>query len=452
MRGLGSSVIALLWLGLAAWVSGQEGANTDAADPLTLPESAAVDTTETPPGQLTFRPPTPLGGDIWGQTYHRYSHPPVHSCPECVPDVSPPCPCQPCVSVYGSAEVLAWWLQDQFFPVLITTGTEVSQGILGQPGTRVLFGGRREDLNERLGGRFTAGVWFDDCRTSAVEVSGFFLGERSVPFVVNSVAAPVIARPFVDINNNRPFRELATFPGILTGSVSVRAPTSLWGIEANLRKKLCCTCNWQWYGYLGFRVLDLDEGLEIIENLIAQTTIATDRGNILPGDTINVTDRFDTDNVFYGAQIGLGTEYQYGRWFVDMKAKLAVGGVAQKVHINGFQVIQTAGGVQEFTGGLLALPSNIGRHSRGRVAVVPEWNVNVGYQLHPHCRAFVGYSFLYLSNVVRPGDQIDLNVDVTQIPNFATDAQPANVNQPAVLFRDTDFWAQGLNFGLEFRY
>ena len=86
--------------------------------------------------------------------------------------------------------------------------------------------------------------------------------------------------------------------------------------------------------------------------------------------------------------------------------------------------------------------------------MVPETELNVGYQLTPHARAFVGYDLLYWSTVVRPGDQIDPVLDVTQIPNFALlhGQTPTNQGRPLVPFKESGFWAQGMNIGIEFRY
>jgi hypothetical protein len=111
-------------------------------------------------------------------------------------------------------------------------------------------------------------------------------------------------------------------------------------------------------------------------------------------------------------------------------------------------------GATRFAGGLLALPSNIGHFARDRFAVVPELGVNVGFQLTNHLRAFAGYNFLYWSSVLRPGDQIDRGLNELAIPNFGSQpGTPAgDSRRPAVPFRDSDFWAQGVNFGLEFRY
>jgi hypothetical protein len=111
-------------------------------------------------------------------------------------------------------------------------------------------------------------------------------------------------------------------------------------------------------------------------------------------------------------------------------------------------------------GGLLALSSNIGHFSRDRFSVVPELGLTVGYNITCHMRVFVGYNFLYMSNVLRPGDQIDPILDARKIPNFvklaptsaaATSTLPISVH-PTVPFNEANFWAQGVNCGLEFHY
>ncbi len=65
--------------------------------------------------------------------------------------------------------------------------------------------------------------------------------------------------------------------------------------------------------------------------------------------------------------------------------------------------------------GFVASGSNSGQFTRDRFAVVPELGINVGYQITRHVRASVGYTFLYWSSIVRPGDQVDLGLSGTQI-------------------------------------
>ena len=166
-----------------------------------------------------------------------------------------------------------------------------------------------------------------------------------------------------------------------------------------------------------------------------------------------VFDSFETRNQFYGGQVGARAEYRRGPWFLDLRGMVALGNTRQSVTINGGQAVTDANGTTTlFTGGLLALPTNIGRVTRDRFTVVPELTINVGWQVSPLMRIFVGYNFLFWSNVLRPGDQIDRVVDVTQIPNFRTTAMPTGLARPGVPLEGTSFWAQGLNFGLELRY
>src|SRR5947208_17125615 len=54
-------------------------------------------------------------------------------------------------------------------------------------------------------------------------------------------------------------------------------------------------------------------------------------------------------------------------------------------------------------GGLLALPTNIGHVRENHFAVVPDVSAKIGYQVAPSIRIHAGYSFLYWTNVIRPG-------------------------------------------------
>ena len=97
------------------------------------------------------------------------------------------------------------------------------------------------------------------------------------------------------------------------------------------------------------------------------------------------------------------------------------------------------------------MPSNIGRFSRDMFVVAPEATINLGYQVTPAMRVFVGYNILYLSNVVRAGNQIDPIVNPNLITS-TTGTTPSLPVRPAFAFKGTDLWAQGVNLVLEFRY
>jgi hypothetical protein len=373
---------------------------------------------------------------------------------------------------YGSADYLLWWTKDVPLPPLATTGSpnDFLPGVLGQPHTRILFGGVPVETEEQSGGRFTVGYWLDCDHTCGVEGTFFFLGNRTIPFRATSGQFGVLGRPFIDVTSGGPFGEVSFFPGLATGTFSVNNSSGLLGAEANGRKKICCytcPCNpccdpcqpcepCRPWGYrvdvlAGFRYLHLREKLGITESLQVNPTEM-----IFPqfaGDRIQVFDRFETRNNFYGGQVGLNGHFFKGPWCVDLLAKVALGDNNEEVNINGGQTIITPAGVTStFVGGLLALPSNIGSHRHDEFAVVPEVQVNAGYQVCDHLCVRAGYSFLYWSRVARPGDQIDLVLNPAQIPNFGVPGNPNNPARPAVLFRQTDFWAQGVNLGLEVRW
>jgi hypothetical protein len=78
--------------------------------------------------------------------------------------------------------------------------------------------------------------------------------------------------------------------------------------------------------------------------------------------------------------------------------------------------------------------------------------VNLGAQITPRLRARVGYTFLYWSEVSRPGNQIDRALNPTQIPGPTGSPALVGAPRPAPLNSSTSYRAQGLNFGLELRY
>ena len=100
-------------------------------------------------------------------------------------------------------------------------------------------------------------------------------------------------------------------------------------------------------------------------------------------------------------------------------------------------------------GALLALESNSGTFSRDEFSVVSEFGATLGYALSARSRFLVGYTFIYWPNVVRAGEQIDLNVNTDLLPPPQATDDP---EVPAFAFNETNFWAQGISLGLEYRW
>lgn len=375
----------------------------------------------------------------------------------CDPCCGPVC-CEGCCGTccadrghfWFSGEYLLWAFKRDTLPPLVTGNSLGLPAALGAPGTAILFGGDGTDNKDLSGGRVTIGYWCCHCPDLGIEGSYFMLGQQSKTFALGSNGMTSLGRPLNVVNptldafgNIVPPGENVEIVslGSTSGSVMVTTTSRLWGAELNGRYKWCCGDCWHVDFLAGFRYVDLQESLNITENLNS------------PGTNVIVSDRFGTHDQFYGGQIGLDTELRWRRWFLGGTFKLAMGDMSEQVRIGGNTVFTPAGGTPiAQNGGVLALASNIGTFTKNRFAVVPEAGLKFGLQVTEHMRIFAGYNFLYLSDVVRPGDQIDRRVNTNQFPSVFSGTTLAQPALPAVLFKQTDFWAQGLTAGMEFRY
>jgi hypothetical protein len=314
--------------------------------------------------------------------------------------------------------------------------------VVGRPGTEF-------DFDQHSGVRLTGGAWLDPAQQMGVEFGYFILERRTINLSSSSLANQLLGRPYFDpIQSSTAILQLARpTPGAMTGGANVDGDNSLWGLEANVRID-CTVFSDRTDFVIGFRHLQLSESLTI-----------NSFSNGVPGDpftsgsSYTSFEQFGTHNQFYGPQFGIAADRRYGDWFLDIAFKLGLGLMHEVVNINGFSTAGIAGGpTATAVGAMLALPSNIGHYSRDRFAAIPELTLTLGRQLTPRLRAAISYNFLYLSDVVRPGDQINLNVDSRTIP-FGTNLDPSvPPGQPQFGFQTAEFWAQGINFSLEFRY
>ncbi|QEL17228.1 BBP7 family outer membrane beta-barrel protein [Limnoglobus roseus] len=353
-----------------------------------------------------------------------------------------------------SAEYLLWFTKSAEYPALLTTSSPAFGGIQGSGDTRTIFGNGSFGDTLHSGGRFGIGRYFGCDQRWAFDGSVFFLGTNNNSFTANSADYPVLARPFTNVNQNIPFSEVITSPGLSVGMAQIDSEISLWGAEANLRRRLAGTSCARLDLIGGFRYLDLREGVRVTETFMRTPDSPTSIGvpNAMSG---TVFDSFRTVNQFYGATVGLSGELRRGRWFSNLTTKVSLGTVYQKAIIDGGQqIVFDTGAIGTASGGLLTAPgANIGTYTQNKFAVVPEVGFNLGYQVTPNCRFFVGYNFLYLSSALRPGDQIDTNLDITRIPNFPVPGvSQFPVVRPTVPLKDKDFFAQGVSFGLQWRW
>lgn len=377
-----------------------------------------------------------------------------------------PCCGLPLGMLWWEADYLLWWAKGMEIPPLVTAG---STGALGAADTQILYGDDRILDDVRSGFRVGLGSWLDCGRCYGLEGDYWMLGEATDHFQASSDAngSPSLFRPFFNVNPrdadgdfNPPAREdaeIVSTPEVLAGAVLVDSFSELQGAGIRVRRRLCCesSCaaccdecgcqhavpsNSRLDLLVGYRFVQLREGLAVREDLTSLLT-QPDEGQF------DIVDDFRTMNSFHGADLGIAWRRRCGPWLFDLLGKLALGGVQQTVTIAGQTVIsESAASDGNYVGGLLAQRTNMGVHRRNVFAVVPELGVSVGYQLGPCLAAKIGYDFLYWSRVVRPGDQIDLDVNPDLLP---PEEEFEGAERPRFEFRDTDFWAQGIRVGLE---
>jgi hypothetical protein len=352
-----------------------------------------------------------------------------------------------------SAEYLMWWTPGFRAPPLVTTGPATSDGIIGQPGVSTLAGDERISPTFRSGVRMGFDWFFGPRQVWGLDGHFFYLGTNTSNETFSSDQYPLLARPFFNVNNNTPFSEIVASPGLLTGSIAIHTMTSLLGGDLNLRRKLFQNDAWTFDAFAGYRYLRLAESFKITED-VALAPGATNLPSTIPANFISASayDKFSTLNNFNGSQVGLFTEYNLGRWSFNARSSIAMGVTTSSLDIIGSQTSVFTTGPVTTPSGLLALNSNIGHYEKNTFAVVPEGTFNIGYNVTQRCRLFVGYNVLWISSVLRPGDQINTNLDVNRIPGFPTTTSTLSSVTPYPSLHDRSFYAQGVNFGVMFHW
>ena len=355
------------------------------------------------------------------------------------------CYCPPPLTV--RLEYLMWWSRGRNTPPLVTTspqGTPRDEaGVLGFASTSVLYGDDPIGDAFRSGGRLSVSYMIDRCTWADARAWG--LEDSSESFFAASDGDPILARPFFNVVLGQEDSLLVAFPGVATdGSISVRSKNDLFGADAWIRETWATDGGARIDLLAGYQFTRLDDSLAIHNT---QTSIDP-AAIVAVGTVFDVRDTFVTQNTFHGGQLGFVGEYQGRCWSLELLGKVALGSMSERVLIDGSTII-TQPNVQPVTslGGLLAQGTNIGVYERQRLAFIPEVGANLAYDVNPCWRITFGYSFLYWSNVVLAGNQIDTAVNLSQSPGPLVGPV-----RPAFDFHRTDYWVQGINVGLQYRW
>jgi hypothetical protein len=361
---------------------------------------------------------------------------------------------------FGAGYLASFIRSERFSAPLVTTGSpnDARPGALGQPNTVVLFGGNNESFDLVSGIRAEAGMFLGDHQICAVELAAMYYFPSYVRFSANSNAAgsPVIARPFFDAVSGTQRSFLDSFPGIATGSSGAELRNEMYGGEVNLRYRCGDPDSCFHIDLLGgFRYLRLEERLTVADTL--QPLPGNPGGIRFQGalltsaDLLSDADFFQATNDFYGGQFGFRARWDWEKCYISGFTKFAFGATSETVDVNGTTSRTNAAGTTTVPGGILALPSNSGSHTRTVFSFVPEFGLEMGVRVTPHLRVTAGYSFLTWTGVVRPGNQLVSGINRAQVPSdstFGAGGPPL----PQFRFSSENFWMHTLSLGFNFTY
>lgn len=344
------------------------------------------------------------------------------------------------------AEFMWIWLRPQKLFPMATQGNlaDPIPGALGQPNTRVLNNDQQSNSGNPAG-RITLTWCPFPPEALCFDVNWFMMQQGSSLSNFSgdgSAASPVLARPFFNPNAGVEDADPRNLPGILAGGISSTFTSRIMGGEANARLLLNGNPR---YGLSCF-FLTGPRYLRIDERFQSQDSVR-ELGNL--ARTFFISDTFTTYNEFFGGQFGFVFRYRQDDLALQVTPKLAIGNIHETAIVDGLTVVQNANLFVTDQQGLYAQPSNIGRYVTDRISFLPEVEVDLTWFVTERIRFKAGYSFVFLSDMVRPVDQIDrrVNIQPLQAPAQIGVALPA---RPTL--EQTDFWMHWLRLGLEFAF
>lgn len=348
---------------------------------------------------------------------------------------------------FVTLEHMSWYNKGINLPPLVTTspaGTAFgAAGVLGAPGTSVLFGGRDFDSDRQNAARFTFGLWKDECRELGVGARLYGVEGGALRYTASSTGTPILARPFVNTDpavlppgpqQDALVVAFQPFPAI-TGNVAMAAATDVMGTEIFLRSMVDQGDNYR---------VDILGGWQFNR---VDSDLAMSSRHILGATTFQFNDLFDVENTYNAGTFGVLVERYREEWTLSFMGKIGVGNMNEQVTISGNNTV-IAGGSVTTNGGLYAQPTNIGTFSQDLLVWSPEVNLKASYAISQKLSLSVGYTFLWWSKMAFAGDQLDTNINTTQL-NGGGVVGPAD---PSFTFNDTDFWVQSIDIGLNWNY
>ncbi len=370
-----------------------------------------------------------------------------HGCDDYGPGYS----CPPGVGLWIRADYLVWYERDMDTIPLATTSTGIPATNaddlldLDAAETSVLFGGRGLSDDPLNGWRLEVGAWLDAGATFGIFGRYFEVEDRSFGFAANSNQFDFLGIPFFNADDASEDALELVVQGERTGAVAIEIEGGLRNWEILFRQLSETGSNYRLDWVYGYRNLRLFEDLR----LDASTTNFVPLGNIAQDTSISLNDTFRVKNQFHGVDFGVTGHSHEGCWSLDFLLKVALGVMDQEVTVDGQQFNIIPGTDPAINiGGLFSQETNIGKNDENTFSVIPEFNINLGYAITPNLDFTIGYTFIFVSDVIRAGSAIDRSIDI----GLLADLDPVNSSRPQINFDDTSYYIHGLNLGLTARF
>jgi hypothetical protein len=352
-------------------------------------------------------------------------------------------------------EVVSLWIQGAAVPALVTTSHPLTPrnqaGKIGIASTKILFG--QDDVGDSVegGGRVRFGFWLTPRRTDGLEFSYLSADAANTDFSASSADFPILARPFYNVEDGVMGEdvELIAYPGLLSGNVQVQGSTSLETLEVLYRRTFLQGSYERVDLFAGYRQARLADRLSIQDSKVWLAA----SGPIAAGTSIVESDRFAVDNTFDGAQFGLTRWRQRGRWSTEFSAKLALGTTSRRSELAGRTTVSVpipgmGPDVDTRNTGLLVQSTNAGVRVDNMFSVLPEVGLTLGYEVSPRLSFTLGYTYMHWHGVMRASSLVDRRLNLSQLDAAGLIGSP----RPAFAPVGNGVWAQGVSFGMNYRF
>ncbi len=353
---------------------------------------------------------------------------------------------------FDTRYLFGWFKKDRTQP-LVTSGPVGSAfpGTLDDPRTTVLYDGQRLHDQPYMGGQFAFGAWFDECQYCGGELEYFFFASQDTGSSATAngfPGTPGLYQPFFNPLTGAEDVFTVAQPGDASGIIRITSRSDVNAAGGHFLFSFCRGMTFRCDALAGVRWLGLSEDLTMESNVRQFGT-----PNRLPND-VGILDHFGTRTDFIGGDFGFKSHWVNNCWSWDLLTRVAIGGNHQIIRGDGFTGVTQFGFPTQFVHlGRYIGPANSGVFGNDTFAVVPEVGISVAYQ--PTCwfKLKLGYNWMYWTNVIRPGAQVDRVINPIGVPTrreFQSDIYEPQ--RPGVAFNQTDIWLQAITLGVEFTF